>query len=102
MRPRRAINRRNVKSDQELAANAHKRAKDFLTSSEITVLLDAAKNGRPGGRDNLLMLMMYRHGLRVSEAIELRCDEVDLDRAWLWVRRLKNGLSGAQAIAGHR
>ena len=46
------------------------------------------------------MLMMYRHGLRVSEAIGLRRDDVDLDQARLWVRRLKNGLAVEQPIAG--
>jgi site-specific recombinase XerD len=100
MPSRRAINRRNVKSGHAVATDAHKRAKDFLTSSEITSLLDAAKDGRHGVRDHLLMLMMYRHGLRVSEAIDLRRDEVDLDRARLWVRRLKNGLAVEQPIAG--
>lgn len=46
------------------------------------------------------MLTMFRHGLRVSEAIGLRRDELDLDRARLWVRRLKNGLAVEQPIAG--
>jgi integrase len=44
--------------------------------------------------------MMYRHGLRVSEAIGLRRDEVDLDRARLWVHRLKRGLDVEHPIAG--
>ena len=45
-------------------------------------------------------MMMYRHGLRVSEAIGLRRDDVDLDQARLWVRRLKNGLAVEQPITG--
>jgi integrase len=44
------------------------------------------------------MLMMYRHGLRVSEALRLRRDDVNLDQAWLWVERAKNGLSVEHSI----
>ena len=100
-----AAERRSVKSAAGaalVAADAHERAKDFLNAGEIDRLLDAAKAGRHGPRDHLLVLMMYRHGLRVSEAIALRCDEVDLAASRLWVRRLKNGLSVEQPIAGDK
>ena len=55
---------------------------------------------RRGVPDHLLLLMTFRHGLRVSEAVALRRDELDLDRAGPWVRRLKGGLSVEQPVAG--
>jgi site-specific recombinase XerD len=98
--PRPRSKGRSVKSAAGAAADGHERAKDFLAAGEMAALLDALKAGRHGVRDHLLALMMYRHGLRVSEAVSLRRDEVDLDAARLWVRRLKNGLSVEQPIAG--
>jgi len=90
----------NVKSDQVLAVDAHERSKDFLTEDEMKKLLLAAKKGRNGSRNHLIILMMYRHGLRVSEAISLKRSDVNLAQSRLWVKRLKNGLSVEQPIDG--
>jgi integrase len=38
-----------------------------------------------------LMLLMARHGLRVTEAIDLRWDQIDFSKGHLHVRRLKGG-----------
>jgi site-specific recombinase XerD len=60
-------------------------------------LLQAAKRGH-GVRDYALLVMMYRHSLRVSEAIGVRKADVNLAQARLWVARLKNSLSVEHAI----
>ena len=92
--------RPNVKSGNEDAADAHERGRDYLGPAQIDRLLAAARKGRHGVRDHLLMLMMFRHGLRVSEAIALRRAHVDLERSRLWVARLKGGLSVEHPIGG--
>ncbi|MCQ0090258.1 tyrosine-type recombinase/integrase [Roseovarius sp. M141] len=93
-------NRQNVKSDGDRAADSHERRRDYLGQAQIEQLLSAAKKGRHGIRDHLLILMMFRHGLRVSEAIAVRREDVDLAQSRIWISRLKNGLSVEQPIAG--
>ena len=58
------LNRRNVKSDNFEATDLHGREKDFLNEAELEKLFEAAKKSGHGLRDQLLFLMMYRHGLR--------------------------------------
>ena len=92
--------RRNVKSGNEDAADAHERGRDYLGLAQMERMLAAARKGRHGARDHLLIQMMFRHGRRVSEAIALRRDDVDLEQSRLWVSRLKGGLSVEHPIKG--
>jgi integrase len=65
------------------------RGKDFLTEAEMKRFLEAARHGRHGIRDYLMMLMAYRHGLRVPELIDLRLKDLDIETGRLYVRRKK-------------
>lgn len=93
-------NRRNVKIDNYLTTDHREREKDFLTEPEIEQFFKAAKKGKHGIRDYALFLMMYRHGLRVSEVIGLKTNDINLVQSRLWVGRLKKGLSVEQPIEG--
>jgi type 1 fimbriae regulatory protein FimB len=95
-----ATNRRRVKSAAPETTDGHKRGKDFLNEDEAKRLLDAAKRGRHGARDYALLLLTYRHGLRVSEATGMLQSQLDLKMSRLHVKRLKGSLSTEQPVAG--
>lgn len=68
-------------------------ARKHLVVIEVDKLIAAAKTGRNAARDRCLLLLMFRHGLRVSEACSLRLSQVDIESRVLHVARLKKGLS---------
>ena len=69
--------------------NTAYRVHEHLTEDQMDKLLAALKRNRHGHRDWLIGLMIYRHGLRVSEACDLRWDDLDLPKRTIIVRRLK-------------
>ena len=72
--------------------NSDVRRREHLTPDEVESLMQAAGSiGRHRHCDKTLILVMYRHGLRVSEAIDLRCDQVNFKPGQIHVNRLKNG-----------
>ncbi len=95
------MSKKSVKQSFEKSSSAvDSHSKNFLTESEIKRFLSAARKGRHSVRDFCLMLLAYRHGLRVSELIDIRLKEVDLETGRIFVRRVKGSLSTHQPIEG--
>src|ERR1700723_2533138 len=79
-------------------ANADYRVREHLTEAEMDRLLAALKHNRHGHRDWLIGLLIYRHGLRVSEACDLRWNDIDLAKRTIIVRRLKGSTDSSHYL----
>jgi integrase len=82
------------------APNAELRTREYLTETEVEALVAAAKDNRWGQRDSTMILVAYRHGLRVSELVDLRWDQIDFSTGTLHVRRAKRGTPATHPIIG--
>ena len=71
-----------------------------LVSAEVEKLIAATKGSRNEARDRCLLLLMFRHGLRVSEACGLVLSQVNTESRILHVKRLKDGLSTTHPLRG--
>ena len=81
--------------------NVTRRSREYLTAEEVDGLIRAARRqGRYGQRNATLILLMYRHGLRVAEVVRLEWDMLDLKAALLHVRRVKHGLAALHPLRG--
>lgn len=100
-RSRKAPIAENGKVPPRRRPNRTLRSREYLTPDEVERLLSAAgQRGRHGARDRTLLLLMFRHGLRVSEAVSLRWDQVDLKAGLLHVQRLKHGVPSTHPLRG--
>jgi type 1 fimbriae regulatory protein FimB/type 1 fimbriae regulatory protein FimE len=90
VRLREAGSKRNATSSTKgRKKNTDYRVHEHLTEDQMAKLLAALKRNRHSHRDWLIALLIYRHGLRVSEACDLRWDDLDLAKRTIIVRRLK-------------
>jgi integrase len=74
------------------------RPREYLTEREIEKLMDAARGNRWGHRDATAILIAYRHGLRASELVALRWDDIELATGRMHVRRAKSGSASVHPI----
>src|ERR1700676_1987718 len=70
--------------------------RNHLPGAEVERLIEATKGSRNEARGRCLLLLTFRHGLRVSEACRMKLDQVDTESRVLHVARLKAGLSTTQ------
>jgi integrase len=80
--------------------NREFRSREHLTEAEVEKLIGSAKDNRHGHRDATMILVAYRHGLRASEVVDLRWEQIDWNSATLHVHRVKNGKPSTHPIRG--
>lgn len=75
--------------------------RSYLTEAEVEWLMQAVrKHSRYGHRGSAMILVAYRHGLRVGELVQLQWSQVHFESATLAVQRLKHGKPSAHPCSG--
>ena len=80
--------------------DTHGPRREYVTEDEVERLIRAASKHERGDRDALMVLMAYRHGLRVSELIAMQWAQVDLDAGRMRVLRLKGSDASVHPLGG--
>jgi type 1 fimbriae regulatory protein FimB/type 1 fimbriae regulatory protein FimE len=80
--------------------NAELRPREHLTEREVQKLIGAARGNRWGPRDSTMLLIAFRHGLRVSELCGLQWSDVEFESGTLHLRRAKGGATSTHPLLG--
>jgi len=80
--------------------NADVRTREYLTESEVEQLIDGCKGNRRPHRDQTMILLAFRHGLRASELCDLQWTQIDFEAATLAVTRAKYGTPSTHPLTG--
>lgn len=69
------------------------RTREHLLPEEVELMRSAIKKskGRHAHRDSTIILLCYRHGLRVAEVASLRWEQIDWNGGTIYVKRVKKG-----------
>lgn len=81
---------------------AEVRTREHLLPAEVEAMRQGLRKskGRHSHRDSTLLLLIYRHGLRVSEASALRWEQIDFNGGTIYVKRVKKGTPSTQPLYG--
>jgi integrase len=71
-----------------------------MTPEEVDKLIKAARASRQGLCDVFMISLACRHGLRVSELVDLRGSAIDWKRADIAVNGLRNGKDTCLPLEG--
>jgi site-specific recombinase XerD len=77
------------------------RSREHLSPDEVQKLLEASRRegtSRNPERDYCLLLLMFRHGLRVSEACGLKVTDINIKEKVIHIQRLKKGNATTQPL----
>lgn len=90
--------RHNVLSGANETVDGALKSKNFVTVNELERLLKGATKTRHPVRNQAMILMMFWHGLRVTELCQLNDSDLDIDAGRLYVKRIKNSLSTTHPV----
>jgi type 1 fimbriae regulatory protein FimB/type 1 fimbriae regulatory protein FimE len=80
--------------------NADIRTREYLTEREVERLIAGCADNRWPQRDQTMILLAFRHGLRASELCDLQWTQIDFEAATLAVTRVKNGTPATHPLTG--
>jgi type 1 fimbriae regulatory protein FimB/type 1 fimbriae regulatory protein FimE len=81
-------------------AQRRPRIREHLLESEVEQFIDGARKNRNGHRDSTLILMLFSHGLRLNEGLQIVWSQLNLDQGVFHVRREKGSISGDHNLRG--
>jgi integrase len=77
------------------------REREYLLPDEVNRIIKAAKSvGRHGHRDSTIILLSFRHALRISELVNIKWSQVDLNQGLIHINRVKNGTPSVHPLSG--
>ena len=92
------VSRRSTAVKWKVKAKPYGGKRQALTHDELDRLFAALKGNRHGHRDYMVALVTFLHGLRVSELIDLRWDDIDWRKGTIAIRRLKGSIDGTHYL----